>query len=200
MPKIVDHDARRQEISDSVLQLAVSEGLEAVTLRRVATEAGMSMGTVQHYFAGKQQMISYAFDTMSKTRAERVQNAVTGLGPDAAPRTVIRTMITEVLPLTAQSRFEALVGAAYYIRSVNDPETRRVMAAGPKQVIAILRRLLISAAHDQLLDPAVDPTAEAQILWSLMEPAGVIAGYRSKRTTLRMVDYHLDRLFGTSST
>lgn len=197
MPKIVDHDARRAEIAEVVLQLAVSEGLEAVSLRRVAAEAGISMGAVQHYFAGKQEMISHAFDTMSQVRAERVQRAVSALGPDVDTRTVVRTMITEVLPLTPRSRFEALVGAAYYIRSVNDPQTRKVMAAGPKRAIAILRELLTDARERGIVDPTVDPDAEAQLLWSLMEPASVIGGYRSKRATLRMVDYHLDRLFDT---
>lgn len=159
----------------------------------------MSMGTVQHYFTGKQQMITYALDSMSQARARRVQDAVTRLGPDAAPRTVVRTMITEVLPLTRQSRFEALVGAAYYIRSVNDPATRRHMAEGPKQLIRILGGLLADARDQRLLAADVDPAAEAQILWSLMEPASLIAGYRSRKTTLAMVDYHLDRIFSPTA-
>ena len=41
MPKIVDHEARRAELAEAVWRLASRDGLEAVTLRGVAAEAGL---------------------------------------------------------------------------------------------------------------------------------------------------------------
>jgi AcrR family transcriptional regulator len=34
-------------------------GLEAASLRNVAAEAGVSMGTVQHCFTGQQEMLDF---------------------------------------------------------------------------------------------------------------------------------------------
>jgi AcrR family transcriptional regulator len=41
-----------------------SRGLEAVSLRDVAAQAGVSMGAVQHYFASKDQMLLFALSHM----------------------------------------------------------------------------------------------------------------------------------------
>ncbi|NLZ97477.1 MAG: TetR family transcriptional regulator, partial [Micrococcus sp.] len=50
MPKIVDHEQRRRELAQAIWSIIALRGLSAVTLRSVAAEAGVSMGTVQHYF------------------------------------------------------------------------------------------------------------------------------------------------------
>jgi AcrR family transcriptional regulator len=48
MPKVVDHEQRRGELAAAVWSLASREGLEAVTVRRVAEEAGWSTGALVH--------------------------------------------------------------------------------------------------------------------------------------------------------
>ena len=77
MPKQVDHQARRQEIADAVLRLAASQGLDAVTLRHVAAEAGVSMGRVQHYFATKDEMLLFAFQVISERYDYRRSTVIT---------------------------------------------------------------------------------------------------------------------------
>ncbi|MGK5632559.1 TetR family transcriptional regulator, partial [Streptomyces sp. URMC 123] len=47
MPRQIDHEERRRLIADAVCALADRRGLEGVTLRDVAAEAGVSMGAVQ---------------------------------------------------------------------------------------------------------------------------------------------------------
>ena len=68
MPKVVDHEERRAELAAAVWRLASREGLEAVTVRRVAEEAGWSTGALVHYFADKEELILVAF----RTGADRV--------------------------------------------------------------------------------------------------------------------------------
>ena len=86
MPKVVDHEERRAELAAAVWRLASSDGLEAVTVRRVAEEAGWSTGAVVHYFADKEELLLFAFSTV----ADRVRTpARRGGGADdraARPR------------------------------------------------------------------------------------------------------------------
>src|SRR3954467_4457371 len=42
------------------MRVAAHQGLEAVSLRHVATEAGVSTGMVQHYFRTKDEMMTFA--------------------------------------------------------------------------------------------------------------------------------------------
>jgi len=46
--------------SEVVARLVADEGLEAVSVRTVAAEARVSIGTVQHYFPTKDAMLLHA--------------------------------------------------------------------------------------------------------------------------------------------
>jgi AcrR family transcriptional regulator len=46
VPKRVDHDERRRQLTDALLRIAGTRGLRAVTMREVAAEAGVSLRLV----------------------------------------------------------------------------------------------------------------------------------------------------------
>ena len=59
MPRIVDHEQRRQDIARVVSRLVLEGGAEAVTIRAVAKACGYSTTIVCHYFRNKHEMLSY---------------------------------------------------------------------------------------------------------------------------------------------
>ncbi|MGW5450853.1 TetR/AcrR family transcriptional regulator [Nocardia sp. NPDC003979] len=95
MPKRVDHDSRRSEISDAVMRLLARDGLESVSLRHVAAEAGVSAGQVQHYFPTKDAMMEFAATTIGARIADRI----TAAGPDPD----LHQILTALLPTDPQS-------------------------------------------------------------------------------------------------
>ena len=50
MPKIVDHDARRVDLARAAAAVARRDGIDEVTVRNVASQAGVSAGALRHYF------------------------------------------------------------------------------------------------------------------------------------------------------
>lgn len=60
MPKQVDADARRAELAAATRRAILRQGLEGVTLREVAREAGWSIGVLTHYFATKDELLRYS--------------------------------------------------------------------------------------------------------------------------------------------
>ena len=69
MPRTVDHDERRSTILEAFVTLAVREGLHAVSMRSVASEAGISLRLVQYYFKTKSGLMGAGLtmlDRMSK--------------------------------------------------------------------------------------------------------------------------------------
>lgn len=54
MPKIVDHDAYREQILEGCYELFAREGYAAITLRRLSKELGISTGAIYHYFESKE--------------------------------------------------------------------------------------------------------------------------------------------------
>ncbi|MFA5632728.1 MAG: helix-turn-helix domain-containing protein, partial [Porticoccaceae bacterium] len=72
MPLIVDHDARRDELSAVVAQLIATRGLEAVTVRATADAAGYSTRVVSHYFSGKRELLLYCYRYISERSTRRL--------------------------------------------------------------------------------------------------------------------------------
>lgn len=61
MPRIVDHDRQREELLDRCFSLFARVGYGAVTMRGMAREAGVSTGTLYHYFADKPAILTQLF-------------------------------------------------------------------------------------------------------------------------------------------
>src|ERR1700754_1124607 len=121
VPKKVDHRQRREEIAAAVCRLAGRLSLDGVSLRHVAAEAGVSMGRVQHYFTTKDEMLRFAFATISERVEQRMAAAVASLGATPPPRALVRTLLVERLPLNEQAQAEAPVLAAFLARAVVEP-------------------------------------------------------------------------------
>lgn len=143
MPKQVDHDERRREIGDAVCRVMAARGLDAVSLRHVAAEAGVSMGRVQHYFATKDDMLLFAFNQISDRVAQRL-----GAVHSDDPRTHLRALLLELLPLTPAARAEAPVLAAFLAQAVVEPRLAEPLREGGLQMAAFVASLIAQARPD----------------------------------------------------
>jgi AcrR family transcriptional regulator len=72
MPKIVDHDSQRGKFAEAVIRLVAREGLEGLTMRAVATEAGLSYGSLFHYFDSKDDLLMHAVRYSTSQQSRRV--------------------------------------------------------------------------------------------------------------------------------
>jgi AcrR family transcriptional regulator len=103
MPKKVDPDERRRLIADALMRVAADQGLESVSLRHVATQAGVSAGMVQHYFRTRDEMMTFALSIVQERTQVRVTSALAALGTDPPPRLVALAFLayTAVRPAAA---------------------------------------------------------------------------------------------------
>jgi AcrR family transcriptional regulator len=118
MPKKVDHHSRRATIAEAVWDLMSREGIEAVSMRRVAAQAEISLGQLQHYFASKEELLNFAFELVTERvayRARTRQNPVRDEGP--TPRDVVRNALIEMLPLDEERTRDAGVWIALLARN-----------------------------------------------------------------------------------
>jgi AcrR family transcriptional regulator len=193
----VDHDERRREIADAVLRLAATAGLESVSLRHVAAEAGISMGRVQHYFRSKDEMLVFAFEHQARRHEERIVERLRAAGRPPTVRDVVRAVMVEILPTDEVSRASWLAGIAFYIRAMSDERMAAVVAAGGPAVIELFAERLGAARDAGDLAPGADPRHEAVVLWSLVDSlaSAIVIGGRTPAEAVATVDYHLDRLF-----
>jgi TetR/AcrR family transcriptional regulator, transcriptional repressor of bet genes len=190
VPKKVDHRQRREEIAGAVCRLAGRQGLDGVSLRQVATEAGVSMGRVQHYFTTKDEMLRFAFRTISERVEGRMATAVAALGASPPPRALVRALLTEMLPLTAETAAEAPVLAAFLARAVVEPALAESQRADAER----LREFVAAQIGAGPGDPALEAATLLAVVDGLMTQ--LLIGHIDRATALSTLDYQLDRIFG----
>lgn len=188
MPKVVDHDARRREITGALWRLAAREGLEAASLASVAAEAGVSKGRVQHYFASREELLAFAAAALRERLGARVRARVEAAGDD--PLAVVRALLTGLLPLDEEGRLDALVGSAFLVRAIADPAAREQLRTGEEEILAALAEGLAPLPGVQ------DPRTEAEVLHALV--GGLADSLLVERHTpgsaLGLLDRHLAAL------
>ncbi|MGH1372567.1 MAG: choline-binding transcriptional repressor BetI [Cellvibrionaceae bacterium] len=57
MPKLGMEKSRRQELIDATIVTIGAEGYANTTIRKIAKQAGLSVGIISHYFGGKDELL-----------------------------------------------------------------------------------------------------------------------------------------------
>jgi TetR/AcrR family transcriptional regulator, transcriptional repressor of bet genes len=197
MPRQVDHEERRRQIAEAVCRLAGRQGLEGVSLRHVAAEAGVSMGLVQHYFSTKDQMLLFTFRFLSEHVEQRIREAAGALPEPPRPKTLLRTLFKELLPLTEQARAEVPVWTAFLARAIVEPSLATSLREDSSVMRAFVADQIRAAQRSGEADPGLDPHQEAATLIALADGLMFRAMIEQERaeTTLATLDYHIDRIF-----
>ncbi|TJZ56864.1 TetR/AcrR family transcriptional regulator [Streptomyces piniterrae] len=198
MPKKVDHEARREEISEALWRIASTRGLEGASLRDVAAEAGISLGRLQHYFRGKDEMLLFALRYINRLADQRIRERIEALPGEPSPRAVLRACLSGMLPLDDKSRIGVLVGAAYFARAIHDEGLRAEAKEGIPKLRAFFADQLRAAAERGELAPDRATDDEAMLLISLVDglSAYVLLDVHTPEQAVRLLDLHLGNLFG----
>jgi AcrR family transcriptional regulator len=139
MPKVVDVEQRRAEITDAAARLIARSGLDAVTMRDVAAEAGWTTGVVTHYFADKHELLLTTFRaSLERRRARRPE-------PSADPHRRLVAMLDGVLPLDDDRRRHWMVTIACCSQAVGDEEIAAAQRDAYRQFVADVAELVVAA-------------------------------------------------------
>ncbi|MCI1024895.1 TetR/AcrR family transcriptional regulator [Pseudomonas putida] len=121
MPKIVNHELRRAEITQAVIRSIAKEGLANVTIRGISREGGFSSGTLAHYFNSKEDLINFAFDEISKYAFARIEARVAAYSKAADK---VRAVIEELTPQVSDEH-DAVISVSFWAAARQDEALRR---------------------------------------------------------------------------
>jgi AcrR family transcriptional regulator len=169
VPRVVDAQQRRTELTDAAARLIARSGIEAATLRGVAAEAGWTTGALTHYFTDKRELLLATYQaslahrrslrpSASASPVERLTASLTGALPidDSRRRHWLVTMTC----LTQASGDDELATAqrdAY--REFRDHVAGLIAAAGVKDAASarLLAERMIAAADGIAIQALFDP-------------------------------------------
>ena len=141
MPKVVDWDARRDEVLAATWRVIARHGLAGTTVRKIAREAGYSAGVLAHYFSDKQDILGSALVLSHRRVGERMDRGAVGLAGLAA----LRVVMLEALPLDPQRLLEAEIEVSFWGRSLGSPELAALQNGEFEKLWSRLRLLLLDA-------------------------------------------------------
>lgn len=147
MPKFVDAALRRQEVVEAVFRIVAADGLERASLREVADEAELAVGSVRHYFASSDELLAHSFGVVVDRVVRRLTAADERLA-EAQPGTPehhegVLTLLGEFLPLDEERAVDACVWMAFKAAARTKPFLAPEADRSHRAVAAIVGRLVM---------------------------------------------------------
>ncbi|MFE6100455.1 TetR/AcrR family transcriptional regulator [Streptomyces laurentii] len=203
MPKIVDTEIRRQDVARAVLRIVGRDGLEHTSLRNIADEAGLAIGSVRHYFANQADVTLFAMDELRRRIDARIHaHADKLLAPDPDSgvdrRAVTEALLAELLPLDETRREEATLWLTFAFAARTRPEFRAGAALLHDAARDLVARVLTEARRSGGLPADLDIPLETGRLVALLDglTLGMVMhpGSTDAEAALRILRRHLGDL------
>ena len=143
---------RRQEVVEAVFRIVAADGLERASLREVADEAGLAVGSVRHYFASSDELLASSFGVVVdriSTRLDAAEARLAGSAPGTAEhRGGVLAMLAELLPLDEERAVDSCVWMAFKNAARTRPFLAPEADRSHRTVAAVVGRLMMDLNPD----------------------------------------------------
>jgi TetR/AcrR family transcriptional regulator, transcriptional repressor of bet genes len=136
MPKIVDHDKRRDEIALVACRVVAQVGFDQATIVRIAREAGYTTGMVAHYFDTKQDIIIAALRLILRRIEERLSPQEGVAEPE------LLALLTEALPVDEARYTECAFWIAFWGQVPSDKRLKSINTWLHREYLRLFERCL----------------------------------------------------------
>jgi AcrR family transcriptional regulator len=193
MPKIVDWEARRDEILSATWRVIARDGIAGATIRAIARETSCSRDILAHYFDGKADILGSALVMSHRRVVDRMNARAAGLtGLEA-----LRVVMLEALPLDEERDLEAQIEISFWGRALGNPGLRKLQHAEFDRFAERLRGYLAEAEKQGELRDGVDLTVAAHQLLVLIDGLSAERVLYPDRVSAVRQRQMLDQLLGS---
>ena len=194
MPKIVDHDEQREKFAEAAMRLIARDGLEGVTMRAVASEAGLSYGSLFHYFSSKDdllmQVVRHSMSLQTK-RVNAYQSRYSGLK-------ALEQLLCDDAIINESSRDAWMVWLTFLYKAALQPSFAEAHAEFAEGWLARLASLLRDAREAGEVRPDLDVELEAMAVWTYSAGVGQLGLLHPESlpedSQKRLISAYLDKL------
>lgn len=164
MARTIDLEERRRVISEAAHRVLARDGLAALSVRNVATEAGLPPSTVRYAFPTQASVREHAIALVF----DRTRERITAIPDDLPAREQARAVLIELLPLDEERVVELDVYLALGNAALTDRELRPTLDRVVAETRAWCEHVL-----EVLGVPAAELDAEVARLHALVDGLAV---------------------------
>jgi AcrR family transcriptional regulator len=169
MARQADHKERREVFAMAALRVIMRAGVDGLTVREVAKEAGFTTGALTHYFTSKDQVLIEASEMSARPVRTRMERA----GRDKSALAALRRVVGESLPITPVARGYWRVWVGFWERASYNSEVKRVMCVRYEEWRGRLAVIIRRAQDEGEAASEFDAELAAQELVALIDGIGV---------------------------
>ncbi|MEV6276741.1 TetR/AcrR family transcriptional regulator [Nocardia sp. NPDC051832] len=165
MPRTADHDQRRELMAQAFQRLLAAEGLAQVTFARVAAEAGISVGLIQHYFANKAALLRFSYEHCLRRIDARIAAHVdAGEAAHAPISTMLLSCLHELLPVDAERTVEFRVERSLWTSACHDPALAQIARHASLDTHRRVARAIDNGKRCGEVESGIDTDAAAALI------------------------------------
>jgi AcrR family transcriptional regulator len=155
MPKVVNHDDMRIRLLDAAGEMFAARGYSATGMRDLAAAAGVSTGSLYHYFPDKRTLFEQLVERTVDADLEDLEGALGSLPPSTAARLDAFLTLVRESEDVLQLQSAVLVEYARLARTEQGVSLMPSRAAHVRYAAALARLLGVSQERADLVLHAV---------------------------------------------
>ena len=175
------------------MRITRKDGWDGVSLRKVAAEAGVSMGMVQHYFTTKDEMLRFAIEMMAEDTRQRIRRRIAELSEPPTPRLLVETVLTEMIPYPGRRATEAEAAKVWIRRFLLRPESQAALSQGAADLRAALTAQILLARPGEQADAERDADTLIALLDGLIY--NIVIGQQTAESATAILTTQIDHIF-----
>lgn len=163
MPKQIDVNERKNHIAEALWRIILKKGIEGASVRNIAEEAGLSLGSMRYYFQTQNEMMEYAEKLVSQRIIKRVDEI---FAADKDPEEKILQVLVEMLPFNSKISEEIKVRIVFRTRSLYSGKPESVDGDG---VYLAVKNAMSNLSLLNRLKRDLDISLETERLFALLD-------------------------------
>ncbi|GGH71505.1 TetR/AcrR family transcriptional regulator [Paenibacillus silvae] len=184
MPKIVDHDKQRVLVAEAAWRVIRRDGMEQASVRNIAEEAGISVGSMRHYFSTQSELLLYAMNLVS----ERVTSRIQGMTFNGPPMDDMKRLLLEFMPNTDEKMAEMEVWYAFTAKSKTDPALKKLADTVYNDIRRAVEIVITSLMQLNLFKPDLNQELEIERLYALVDGLAIHAVLRPDQVHAKLME------------
>lgn len=177
MPKLIDLEARSEDVHAAVCRIVAAEGVAAATVRRVASEAGLSPNALRYNWPSQDQLLLRTVQRLAHRWYDDWPQWTTTADPVDFARAALRSLV----PLDAKQLPRARAWLAFTHAVATDPVMAQVICRAERELRRALRDQVRALRGENPLDA---DALEAETLRMLVLVKGLTAMVCDHQTPL----------------